>query len=191
MHQTFLHPKDCCLHVEIKIKEMGGDVDATRETGVIKVMTRCTGKIRSATSVVKKDIHNCIAQRLKKINTMITKSQVVPALEQAWRSYQTTSKICPGRSTWSTHLPTNLKEAKSDLSECEDEDKSSYFYMAKINFGKSDFKFVQLGEEFEPRIASLFIQTSGRNVGIKTKLDLKEVIFLYRQSRMDLFYNWA
>ena len=43
-----------------------------------------------------------------------------------------------------------MKEAKSDLSECEDEDKSSYFYMAKINYGKSDFKFVQLGEEFEP-----------------------------------------
>ena len=46
--------------------------------------------------------------------------------------------------------------------------------MAKINFGKSDFQFSQLDEEFEPRIAIIFSQTDSRNFGIKTKLDLRE-----------------
>ena len=50
--------------------------------------------------------------------------------------------------------------------------------MADINFGKSYFQFAQLDEEFEPRIAIIFNHTSGRNVGIKTKLDLRDVILL-------------
>ena len=53
--------------------------------------------------------------------------------------------------------------------------------MAEINFGKSDFQFAQLDKEFEPRITSLFNQNDGRNVGIKTKLNLKGVILLDRQ----------
>ena len=61
--------------------------------------------------------------------------------------------------------------------------------MADINFGKSDFQFAQLDEKFEPHIASLFNHTSGRNIGIKTKLDLREVILLCSQSEIDLFCN--
>ena len=44
----------------------------------------------------------------------------------------------------------------SDLSDSEDEYEASNFHMDKINFGKSDFQFSQLDEEFEPWIASAF-----------------------------------
>ena len=63
--------------------------------------------------------------------------------------------------------------------------------MADNFFGKSDFQFVQLDEEFEPLITSLSNQTYGHNVGIKTKLNLREVILMDSQLRMDLFYNRA
>ena len=63
--------------------------------------------------------------------------------------------------------------------------------MAKINFGKGDFQFTQLDEEFETCISSIFNQTDGRNLGIKTNLDLREVILLYSQSTIDLFCNQA
>ena len=84
-----------------------------------------------------------------------------------------------------------LKEAESNLYDSENEDEASNFQMADINFGKSDFQFAQLDEKFEPHIASLFNHTSGRNIGIKTKLDLREVTLLLPQSKMDLFCNKA
>ena len=40
---------------------------------------------------------------------------------------------------------------------------------------------------FEPCIANLFNQSSGRNVVIKTKVDLREVILLDSQSKIDFF----
>ena len=40
----------------MSIKDMGGEADATRETGMIKLMTIITGRTINATSVVKKDI---------------------------------------------------------------------------------------------------------------------------------------
>ena len=61
--------------------------------------------------------------------------------------------------------------------------------MAKINFGKSDFQFAQLDEEFEPRIPRFFNQTAGRNVSMINKFNLREVILLDKQSTMDLFCN--
>ena len=62
----------------------------------------------------------------------------------------------------------NLKEADSKLYDSENEDEASNFQMAKINFGKSDFRFAQLDKKFEPRIENIFNQTDGRNVGIKS-----------------------
>ena len=81
----------------------------------------------------------------------------------------------------------NMKESDSKLSNSKDEDEASHFQMVKINYVKSDFQFEQLDETFEPRIASLFKQTAGCNVSIKTKLDLREVILLDIQLTMDLF----
>ena len=69
-----------------------------------------------------------------------------------------------------------LKEDESNLSESEDKDEASHFHMTNINFVKSYFQYANLDEEFKPCIASLFKQTSGCNVGIKTELDLREVI---------------
>ena len=54
---------------------MGGEADTTRESGIIKLMTRITGSTRNATSVVEKDIHSLIAKRLKTIKTMMTRAQ--------------------------------------------------------------------------------------------------------------------
>ena len=71
----------------------------------------------------------------------------------------------------------------------EDEDEASHFQMVKINYVKSDFQFEHLDKKFEPRIASLFNQTAGCNISIKTKLDLREVILLDSQLAMDLFCN--
>ena len=82
-----------------------------------------------------------------------------------------------------------LKEADSKMSDSEDEDEASKFQMAEINFGKSDFQFAQLDKEFEPRIPRLFNQTAGRNVSMKNKFNLREVILLDKQSTMDLFCN--
>ena len=84
-----------------------------------------------------------------------------------------------------------MKEADSNLSESEDEDEASKFQMAEINYGKSDSQFSQLDEELKPRISSIFNQTASRNIGIKTKLDLGEVIFLESQSTMNIFFNRA
>ena len=85
----------------------------------------------------------------------------------------------------------NFKYDDSDQPYSEDDDEALNFQMAKINYVKSDFKFEQLDEEFETRIVSLFNQTSGRNVGIKPKLNLREVILLGSQSTMDIFWNQA
>ena len=82
-----------------------------------------------------------------------------------------------------------LKEADSYISDSEDEDEASNFQMANINFGKSDFGFAQLDEECKPRISSLFNQTTGNNIGIKTKLNLREDILIYSQLTMDFFCN--
>ena len=60
-----------------------------------------------------------------------------------------------------------MREDESYLSNSEDEDEASHFQMDEINFGKSDFQFAQLDEELKPRIASIFNQTAGHNVGIK------------------------
>ena len=84
-----------------------------------------------------------------------------------------------------------LKEADSNLYDSDDEDEASHFHTANNDFGKNDFQFAQLDEKFEPCIASLFKQTASRNVGIKTKLDLREVTLLLPQSKMDLFCNKA
>ena len=82
-----------------------------------------------------------------------------------------------------------MKYAESDLYDSEDEDEASHFQIAEINFCKSDSQFAQLDEEFKPRITSLYNQTDGHNVGIKTKLYLREVILLDSQLTMDIFYN--
>ena len=85
----------------------------------------------------------------------------------------------------------NMKLADSDMSDSEDEDEASRFQMAGINFGKSYFQFAQLDEEFESCIASIFNHTSGRNLGIKIELNIREVILLKIHSTMDLFCNQA
>ena len=84
-----------------------------------------------------------------------------------------------------------MKNDDSDLSDYEDEDEASHFHMEGINFGKSEFQFAELDEEFEPCIASIFNLTASRNVGTKTKLNLREVIFLDIQSTMNIFCNQA
>ena len=80
-----------------------------------------------------------------------------------------------------------LKEANSELSDSEDKDEASNFQISDINFGKSNFQFPQLDKEFEPPIASIFNQNVGRNTGIQTKINLRKVLLLNRQSTMDLF----
>ena len=65
-----------------------------------------------------------------------------------------------------------LKEADSELYEFKDEYEASHFQMADTNFGKSEFQFAQLNNEFKPRITSIFNQNAGNKVGIQTKLDL-------------------
>ena len=50
--------------------------------GMIKIMIRSTVRTRNAKSVVKKNICHIIAQTLKKINTTMTRAQVVPVVEQ-------------------------------------------------------------------------------------------------------------
>ena len=92
--------------------------------------------------------------------------------------------------TFNTQLK-NLKECDSDLSDSENEDEASNFQMVKINFDKSDFQFAQLDEKFETFIGSLFNYTSGHNISIKTKLNLREVILMDSQPTMDIFYNRA
>ena len=43
------------MHREMPVKEMGEELEAKREAGMIKIMTRSTGT-SNATSVVEKDI---------------------------------------------------------------------------------------------------------------------------------------
>ena len=156
---------------EMSIKEMGVDADATREAGMIKIMTRSNGRTRNAASVVKKDIQRFIAQRLKKIQnnddkiTSSTSSRV--STKNLAKDVKNMSRVF----TTVNAQPKNLEEADSDLFDFEDEYEASNFQMEDINFGKSDFQFAQLDEGFLLRIASLFNQTDSRNVGIKTKLD--------------------
>ena len=83
----------------------------------------------------------------------------------------------------------NIKEADSQLSDSGDEDKVSHSHSSDINFGTSDFQFAQFYEEFKPCIAILFNRIADFNVGIKTNLNLREVILLYIQLIMDLFFN--
>ena len=85
-----------------------------------------------------------------------------------------TNKMSRAFPTVSTQLQ-NLKEADSDLYDSEDEYETSHFNMAKINFGKSDFQFAHLDEEFNSHIASIFNHIYGRNFGIKIKPNLREV----------------
>ena len=44
----------------------------------------------------------------------------------------------------------NLKQDESDLSDSEDEYEASYFQMAEINFGQSDFHFAGLDKKINP-----------------------------------------
>ena len=67
------------MYMEMSIKEKGGESDATREAGTIKLMKISTGRTGNATSVVKKDIRCLISQRLKKIKT----GKGVPEVELA------------------------------------------------------------------------------------------------------------
>ena len=62
-------------------KEMGEGADETRETEMIEIMTRSNGRIRNATSVVKKYIQSIILQRLKKIKTTMKRGQGVPEVD--------------------------------------------------------------------------------------------------------------
>ena len=55
-------------------------MDATREVGMVKLTTGLNLGQSNATSVVKKDIHRIIAQRLKKTKTIMTKTQGVPVV---------------------------------------------------------------------------------------------------------------
>ena len=58
--------------------------------------------------------------------------------------------------------------------------------MADTNFSKSDFQYAHLGDELEPRIEIIFNHTDGRNVDIKTKLNLRKVILMDSQLIVDL-----
>ena len=71
-----------------------------------------------------------------------------------------------------------LKDSDSDMSDSKDEYKASHFQMDVINFGKNESQFAQLDKEFEPHIASIFNQTSGCNISIKTRIDLRGDILL-------------
>ena len=59
----------------MSIKKLGGEAYTKREALMIKLMIRSTGRTGNATSVVKKDIKPTIAQRLKKIQTTMTRAQ--------------------------------------------------------------------------------------------------------------------
>ena len=48
--------------------------DIIREAGMIKPTTRIIGRSNNSTSVVRRYIHSPTAPRLKRINTMITRS---------------------------------------------------------------------------------------------------------------------
>ena len=63
--------------------------------------------------------------------------------------------------------------------------------MNEINFGKTDFQFTHLDKKFKPHIANIFNYTASRNVGIKINLDLREVILIDSQSKMDIFFDGA
>ena len=64
------------------IKSMGGEAEAKRKVGMIKIMKIITGRTRNATSVVKNYIQSPISQRQKKIKTMVKRAQVLPSVEQ-------------------------------------------------------------------------------------------------------------
>jgi hypothetical protein len=74
----------------------------------------------------------------------------------------------------------NLKEADSDLSGSEDDDKQSHFQM------DATLLFAQLDKEFKPIIANLFNQA-----GSSVRINLREVILLDSQSTMNIFCNAA
>jgi hypothetical protein len=74
-----------------------------------------------------------------------------------------------------------LKEADSDISDSEGDEEASHFQIDEA------LQFAQVNKGFEPIIVKLFKQ----NHGSKIKLDLREVILLYIQSTMDLFFNSA
>ena len=71
------------MHREMSIKEMGGETDTTRESGMINLMTRITGRTINATIALKNDIYRPIAKQLKKIKTIITIAQGVLVVERA------------------------------------------------------------------------------------------------------------
>ena len=70
----------------MSIKEMRGEADATKEAGMIEMTKNSTLRTMKDTSVVKKYIRRLIAQRLKKIKTMMKIAQGVPVIEQLRRS---------------------------------------------------------------------------------------------------------
>jgi hypothetical protein len=74
-----------------------------------------------------------------------------------------------------------IQENESDLSDSKEEEEVSHFQI-----GNSGFLFMQMEQDFEPRIAKLFKQVHNRK---SVKLDLKEVILLDSQSTMDLICN--
>ena len=86
-------------------------------------------------------------------------------------------KMSKAFATFDTQLQ-RPKGSDSDLSDSEGEDEASHLYIGDINFGKSNFQFTYLDEEFEPYIASIFNQISGCNSCIQNKLELMEVIIL-------------
>ena len=62
---------------------MGGEADAKREAGMIKLMTRSNLRTRNDTSVAKKDIRSLISQRVKNMKTIITRAKGVAVVERA------------------------------------------------------------------------------------------------------------
>ena len=76
-----------------------------------------------------------------------------------------------------THLQ-QLQESDSDLSDDDDEDEALHLQIA----GRG-FQFTPLKKEFKPHIAKLFNPNN--------KLDLREIILLDSQSKMDLLCNPA
>ena len=73
-----------------------------------------------------------------------------------------------------------LQESDSNLYDDEDEEENSHFQITDRGF-----QFTQLNLEFEPHIAKLFNQMQYLN----NKLDLRDIIILESQSKMDLFCN--
>ena len=73
-----------------------------------------------------------------------------------------------------------LQYSDSDLYYDDDEEENSHFQIAYRGL-----KFTQFNQEFEPHIVNLFNQAQDFN----NKLDLRDIILLDSQSKMDFFCN--